>query len=150
MDCSEQSQAQLLSYMNEVLNVCVMLKEYTEHNQNIFSGNDDNAILKIIKNRELYIDKLVSLEYKIDMIFEEVDEYEYGNALPHDSELVFNRIRNLLKNIMDMDMKAMASVGLKMQKYKDETLKARNKKHLSAYIKNTCVIHSIRNYDFRK
>ncbi|MPL97405.1 hypothetical protein SDC9_43596 [bioreactor metagenome] len=150
MNSNERSQAQLLSYMNEVLNVCVMLKEYTQYNQNIFIGNDDKEILKVINKRESYIDKLVSLEYKIDTIFEEVDEYEYGDVLPHDSELIFSNIRNILKTVMDLDMKAMENIGFKMQKYKDETLKARNKKHLSAYVKTNLVSHSVSNYDFKK
>jgi hypothetical protein len=33
-----------------------------------------------------------------------------------------------------MDVKAMRLVGGRVQKYKDETLKARGRKHLSAYI----------------
>lgn len=146
----EQIHSELLSLMEEAKSVCIMLQNYSEEKLNAFSDEDDLKIVDAIKKRELIINKLIDLEYRIDLILDENEEYAYGNSLPPEIEEIRQSIRKVLNVITDIDLKAMQLVSSKMQKYKDETLKARNKKNLSAYIKNSFGVSPPSNYDYKK
>lgn len=146
----EHTHAQLLSLMEEALRVCMVLQSFTEKKTDIFSGDDDKKIFKVIEDRELIINSLINLEYKIDLILDEVDEYAYGCALPPDIDGVRLAVRKVLGTVIDMDLKAMRLLGSKIQNYKDQTLKARNRKHISAYIKTGLGVSPYSSYDIKK
>lgn len=150
MCAPEQMHAELLSLMDEARRVCLTLHRFTEENQNVFSGEDEQRFLSVIKDREAIIDELTNLEYRIDLIREETGKHVPGGTAPHEVEEARQSIRKILDSVMAMDMKAMQEIGFKMQKYKDETLKARNKKHLSAYIKTNYLTPSGSSYDYKK
>lgn len=150
MDYCRQVHTQLVLYMREALNVCIKLQAFTKQNQDAFQGEDDQMIIQVIAKREIIIDQLVKLEYKIDLILDQVDDYCNGNALPHDVEALRNRIVEISSDILSMDMKAAKYISMKVQKYKDETLKARNKKNLSAYIKTNLMSKSFGSYDLKQ
>ena len=133
---NDQIHAQLVSHMEQALKACLMLQDFSEEKMSTFSDGSDQEIIQLIQDRERIINILISLEYKIDLILDAVDEYAYGDDLPSEIDQIRQAIRKVLSGVTELDMKAMHLVGGRVQKYKDETLKARNLKHLSAYIKN--------------
>lgn len=145
-----QIHTQLLSLMREALNTCMLLQRFSKENISVFSGEDDEKIVKVIKERESIINILINLEYKIDLILDDVDEYACGNDLPAEIDEIRQTIRPVLSTVIELDLRAMQLLSGKMQKYKDETLKVRNKKHLSAYIKANWETHPYSSYDYKK
>ena len=81
------------------------------------------------------IEALIDIEYRTDAILNEVKEYDSGKTLPPDIDDIRKSIRSILSEITKRDIEIMKLVAGKMQKYKTETLKARNKKNLSAYMR---------------
>lgn len=150
MNGSGEASKKLLSYMKEALIVCIRLKEYSEQNQEVFTGENDQAMIGVIRERESIINELISLEYKIDLILDAVDEYASGNALPDDVEAVRSRIHEVSRSVLDMDLQMMKRLSAKMQRYKDEALKARNKKSLSAYLRTNHLAQPLGSYDFKQ
>lgn len=125
----------LRSLMEEAFRLCVKLQEYTDENFEVFLGDDDEKIVDVISSREKIIESLINVEYQIDTILDETDEYESGESLPPDVDEIRQSIREVLDNISIKDMEIMKTISSKMQMYKIETLKARNKKNLSAYMR---------------
>jgi hypothetical protein len=123
--------------MEEALKACIMLQNYSDENFEVFLEGDDDQIVEIINNRERFIESLVNLEYKIDIILDEVDDYGSGETLPTDVDEIRRSIRSVLSEISVKDMEIMKLISGKMQMYKIETLKARNKKSLSAYMRSS-------------
>ncbi len=142
--------AELRTLMDQALDVCMILQNYTEENFDAFLSDDDARITEIISTREKMIETLIGIEYKADTIFEEEDEYCYGEALPNDIDEIRQSVRTVLGDISAKDMEIMTIISSKMQLYKIETLKARNKKSLSAYIKTTFSIEPGDSIDFSK
>lgn len=127
--------AELHSLMTQALETCVTLKNYSDENFNTFLGEDDEKIVEVINNREKMIETLIGIEYKIDNILDEVEAYDYGKSLPPDVDEIRRSVRTVLNEISAKDMEAMQHISGKMQMYKIETLKARNKKNISAYMR---------------
>ena len=68
-----------------------------------------------------------------------MDEYGSGESLPPDVDEIRGSIRTVLGDISAKDMEIMKIISGRMQLY--ETLKARNKKNISAYMR-TAIISS--------
>lgn len=126
---------ELRALMDQALHTCAALQNYTNESFDTFLGEDDDQIAEVISNREKIIETLVSIEYKTDIILEDAEEYGYGESLPPDIDEIRQSVRAILGDISVKDMEIMKLIGNKMQKYKIETLKARNKKSLSTYMK---------------
>jgi hypothetical protein len=150
MNEGEKRREELRTLMEEALKSCIMLQKYSEKNFGAFLGDDDDRIVEIINNRERFIESLVNLEYKIDIILDEVDEYGSGESLPPDVDEIRRSIRTVLSEISDKDMEIMTLISGKMQMYKVETLKARNKKSLSAYMRPAQIGEPGDSVDFSK
>lgn len=126
---------ELRSLMDRALQTCVALKNYTNENFDSFFSDDDEKINEIIINREKLIEALIDIENKADTILNDVKEYDSGRSLPPDIDDIRRSVRTILNEISVRDMEIMKLIAGKMQKYKTETLKARNKKSLSAYMR---------------
>jgi len=150
MGSYEDVHAQLLSLMEEALEVCIALQNFSKQKFPFSSDDDDHIIIEAIEDRESIINVLINLEYRIDLILDEVDEYDSGDALPVEVEKVRQTILTVLSSVSAMDTKAMTLVSSKMQSYRDETLTARNKKHISAYITTGLETPASSSYDFKK
>ncbi len=127
--------AELRDLMGQALDTCVLLQDYSENNFDVFLSDDDAKITEVINNREKLIEKLISIEYKTDIILDEVEEYDFGQSLPQDVDEIRETIRKVLGDVSVKDLEIMKLISSRMQMYKIETLKARNKKSLSAYMK---------------
>lgn len=136
MSSDMKQHTQLLALMSEALGTCILLRDFTVERYKIFLSDDDNDILDTVSKREQIVEKLISLEYQIDVILDEVAEYDNGRSLPDDVDDIRQSIRTILNEVSKKDLDLMNLISRRMQKYKDETLKARNKKNLSAYMKN--------------
>lgn len=126
---------ELRSLMDQALETCVLLQNYSDENFDVFVSDDDAKITEVINNREKIIEILIGIEYKTDIILDEVDEYGYGQSLPQDVDDIRASVRAVLSDISVKDMEIMKRVSSRMQLYKIETLKARNKRNLSAYMR---------------
>jgi hypothetical protein len=82
MKQDDEVYVRLLSYMEEALKVCRQLQAFSEEKMAVFADGEDQEIIELIQSREGIINTLVSLEYKIDLILDEADEYGYGDGLP--------------------------------------------------------------------
>jgi len=134
MNKCETMRGELRALMEEALRECIRLQTFSEDNFDVFLSDDDAQILEVINKRESYIESLVSLEYRIDGILNDVEEYGYGESLPPEADEIRRSIRKVLDEIAARDIEIMKIISGRMQRYKTETLKARNKKSLAAYI----------------
>jgi hypothetical protein len=135
MNGNTSKHAELLALMDQALETCFALQKYSEVNFDVFLSEDDAGITEVINNREKMIETLIGIEYKTDIILDEEEEYDYGESLPPEVDAVRQAVRTVLNGISAKDMEIMKIIGGRMQMYKIETLKARNKKNLSAYMK---------------
>jgi hypothetical protein len=99
--------------MNEALRVCEQLLHFSEEARAVFLGEDERAILRAIEARETIIDRLIGLEYRIDLVLDANDEYACGGALPEEAESARLKARDILGAVMGMDVRAMRHVRLK-------------------------------------
>ena len=143
------SNSRLHSLLENAYNTCVELRDYTKDNFYVFEGDDDEKILEFIQEREKYLNVLTKIEYDIDLLFEEEEDYNFGGNLPAEIEDIRLSIRTVLDGIESFDIEAIKHVSSKMQKYKIETMKVRNKKHLSSYFKSD-TLEQENNIDFTK
>lgn len=146
----EQDHSRLLGLMAETFRICTELEQFTRENFLLLQDEDDRKIIWMIQEREKYINALLQLEYKIDLLFDEVDAYEYGDCLPPEADRLQQSSRAVLHSISELDMQAMKLVSTRLQEYRDKTVKARNRKHLSAYIKTGAPAHRYSSCDFTK
>lgn len=145
-----QDHSRLLGLMEETLLICSELEQFTRESFPLLQDEDDQKLIWVIQEREKYINALIQLEYKIDLLFDEVDAYEYGDCLPPEADRLRRSCRTVLHSISELDMKAMKLVSTRLQSYRDETIKARNRKHLSAYIKTGASAHRRSGCDYTK
>lgn len=141
---------QLFSLMEKAYKTCIDLDNYTRNNLHVFQGDNDDLILELIQKRENYIRDLTDIEYEIDCIFEEVDDYKNGDNLPSEIAEMRSSIRTILNRVSAMDLEAMEFISGKMQEYKMQTMKARSKKHLSAYFRSGASAEPGNNVDCKK
>ncbi len=135
MSGNSSKQAELQSLMEQALDKCVELQKYSDDHFDVFLSGDDSKITEVINKRERMIEALIGIEYKTDIILDEVEEYDYGQCLPPDIDEIRQAVRTVLSGVSARDMEIMKIISGKMQMYKIETLKARNKKNLSAYMR---------------
>lgn len=142
--------SKLRLYMGEALKTCVMLLNHTEKYFCSFSSADDEKIIETINEREQIINILINIENKVDFILDENINFAFGENLPADIDDIRKTIRSILLTVSNRDMEAMNLISSKMVYYRDETIKARNRKHLSAYIRSGVSIASGSSYDLKK
>lgn len=135
MSDNSSKHAELLTLMDQALEICGLLQNYTEENFDVFLSDDDVKITEVINTREKMIERLIGIEYSTDVILDEVDEYYNGQSLPQDVDEIRESIRTVLSDVSVRDMEIMKLVSSRMQMYKIETLKARNKRNISAYMR---------------
>ena len=140
MTSREQADAGLLSMFKEAHRVCCELYELTLRNISRLQEGTDDDIVKFIHNRELVINKLVVIEYNIYLVLENIDEYENGRYLPPEIETERLRTRQLIGAISELDQQAIEAVSGRVQSYKEKTLKTRNNKNISAYLKTSMTV----------
>lgn len=138
----EQADAGLLSMFKEAHRICCELYELNLRNLNKLSGGTDEDIINFIYDREVIINKLVIIEYNIYSQIEKIDEYNGGHRLPPDIEAERVRTRQLIGSITELDQQAIEAVSSKVQLYKEKTLKTRNNKNISAYLKTSLTVSS--------
>ncbi len=139
MTSREQADTGLLSMFKEAHRVCCELYELTLRNISILHEGTDDDIVMFIHNREVIINKLVVIEYNIYLILENIDEYENGRRLPPEIDAEKARVRQLIAAISELDQQAIEAVSGRVQSYKEKTLKTRNSKNISAYLKTSLV-----------
>lgn len=151
-DLEKQPVRQLSLLMEEVIKLCNELYDYTNTGLRDFVGEDDTEIAEIINSRKKYVDSISELECRIDLLLENEGEAIslHADELPYDIEEFRKKARAILRKVSELDMNAMKQISSKMQKYKDETLKLRNKKNLSAYIRSGTPDSSVSHYDVKK
>jgi len=125
----------LLDLLQEAYRVCRELYDLTLNRLGVLNGDSDEAIIAFIDSREVLINKLVALEYRVYMIFDNYDAYENGRLLPGEIEAERLKTRRLVNAITELDLEVIKLLSVKVQAYKDKTLKIRNRKHISAYLK---------------
>jgi hypothetical protein len=132
---AETRHDRLQSLMAEALETCQLLQVFSDDNFQVFFSDDDDKILDVIARREEIIEKLLGIENNVDLLLEEAGEYKNGRALPEDIEEIRRSVRQVLNDVSARDIEIMKIISSKMHVYKTETLKARNKKNISAYMK---------------
>lgn len=142
--------ADLYDLMDQALEICVSLQTYSDENFNVFLSDDDAKITEVINVREKMIERLIGIEYKTDIILDAVEEYDYGQTLPQDVDRIRESIRTVLSDLTAKDLEIMKLISSRMQIYKIETLKARNKRNLSAYMKTAFSDETGDSVDFTK
>lgn len=139
MNASENNLDELLLLMNQALETCVQLRKYSDENYNVFQHDDDEKIFEVINNREKIIESLFEIEYKIDALLDEGAESAHASSISDKVHELRLSIREILNDVAARDMEIMQAISGKMQLYKNEILKARNKKNLAAYMRNSAI-----------
>lgn len=142
--------ARLSSLLEKAYKICVELRDYTRDNFYVFEGDDDDKILVFVQEREKHLKRLTEIEYEIDLIFEKAEDYSSGAELPAEIEEIRHSIRAVLNETESFNVEAIKRVSSKMQKYKMETMKVRNKKHLSSYFQSEDSTQPSKNIDVKK
>lgn len=133
----EQADAELLSMFKEAHCICCELYELTLKNISKLPCSTDDDIIQFIYDREAIINKLVVIENNIYLILDNAEEYDGGHRLPPEVEAERVRTRQLIGAITELDQQVIEVVSSKVQLYKEKTLKTRNSKHISAYLKTS-------------
>jgi len=152
MDVEEKKAArQLPALMEDAQKTCNQLYNYTVANFSVFSGSDDKKILEVIDNRRKIVETLIELEKEIDGFLPRKKDAVFAQEeLPAGVEDFRRSARSVLDKVSNLDLKAMNLLSQKMQRYKDETLKLRNKKNISAYIRTSAMNCRGSRYDCKK
>jgi hypothetical protein len=124
------------SLMQEALHLCILLQNYTDENFHVLMSDDDEKIIEIIDKRAEFIDSLADIDSRIDALLDDPEEDSRGESLPPDAEDIRRSVRAVLSDISAKDMELMMIISGRMQTYRNETLKARSKQSLSAYIRS--------------
>jgi len=152
MSAEEKEDTRMLSaLMEEALKTCNQLYGYTAANFSVFSGSDEKKILEVIDNRRKIVETLLELEKEIDGLLPEKKDAVFAHeGLPAGVEDFRKSARSVLDKVSNLDLKAMNLLSQKMQRYKEETLKLRNKKNISAYIRTSAMNCRGSRYDCKK
>jgi hypothetical protein len=134
MEYYEQKYHELMSLMTKDLKISADLLNISKELIIILQSDDDQKLSAAIQEREQYIHALVIFEHGINLITDEIGKY--GKALPPEVPEMSRLIRHGLDEVSKLDEESMYLVCNKMQKYKNEAIKARNKKHISAYLRS--------------
>ena len=123
---------ELMARLAEAHQACTRLQRFTDEHYGVFQSDDDGKILEVIDSREALIASLSDIEAQVETILDA--EYRGGKALPPDAEALRLSIRTLLSDISAKDLEIMKLLSGRMQTYRNETLKARSRKNLFAYM----------------
>jgi len=134
---SMEREPRLVSLFADALRASEKLLSFSQQKHSVFTSADDDAITEALKEREGYINALTSLENDIDLVLDE-DDPSYS-SLPPEAEKIRSSIRSVLCKVTELDTEAINTLSGNLQKYKDYTIRARNKKHISAYIRTSVV-----------
>lgn len=134
---TKETNTKLLFLMKEALSVCTMLYDYSFEKMNHLDLLSDEEVLQTIQEREPFLNQLINLEYQIYDILDESDIELHSIKLPDDVESIRQTVRQVLNEIDKIDDQAINCLSDKIQIYKNDALKARNKKNLSAYIQSS-------------
>ena len=129
--------------------ICLALRDYSKENLHVLENGDDDAIQYSIQEREKYISALSEIESEIDAIIDDGSDRALGAMLEPEDEKLRRSIRTLLDEVETLDIGAMTLVSKKMHEYRMETMKARNRKHLSSYFQEE-IAESNGGFDFMK
>ncbi len=128
---SVQAQAEpLLPLLSEALRLCRLLLAFSEEQLTDLDTREDEAILSAIEGRAAILSGLMELEEEIKPLLDRTGQA----APPPEADRIRREIRSVLRRVSDIDARAMGAVSGKMRAYREETLKARSRKHLSAYM----------------
>ena len=128
--------SELRSLMAEALRLSAQLQDYTDVNSDVFLSDDDDKILEVLENREKYIESLADLEVRIDTVVDNEDGHDPCAVPLSDVQDLRRSVRSVLADVAAKDMKVMKLISSRMQIYRDETLKARSKQNLTAYMRS--------------
>lgn len=131
-----KEESRLLALMEESLNAGLELQHFSEENICVFSGEDEKAIEDVLERRQNFLDILANLEKEINLITGSM-----ADGLPEEGRIPqFYENRRTLRRVLDavtaMDKEAMKLLEAQIHDYRDRTVNARNKKHISAYIES--------------
>lgn len=134
MSKNDEAYGRLLSLLRETLAVSERLKRFTRQRQDVLSGGDEKKILETLREREKIIDELTNPEYEIERLLDTLG-LDLG-SLPPEAEALRLAIRSELSAVTETDVSAINVMRGHLQEYKDLTIRLRNKKHVSAYLKS--------------
>lgn len=129
----EQAASELRTLMEEALTRCLSLRQFSEASIRSFTEGSDEDVLEVLAQRDVLIADLAALESRFDTILEDLGE---RRALPQDVAQLRGKVRAVLAEVGGLDLRAMELLRTRMQDYKDATLKARSREHISAYIQS--------------
>ena len=136
MSADDDRLSEQTSLLTEAFRLCILLQNYTEENFDVFTSDNDENIIEVIDKREELIGALADIDCKLDGDLSGASEYARGKSLPPDLEKLRCSISAVLNAISVRDMQIIKIISGRMQTYRNETLKARSKQNLSAYMRS--------------
>ncbi|MGE4354795.1 MAG: hypothetical protein AB7D36_12015 [Oscillospiraceae bacterium] len=133
MNNHDEEYLRLLSLYKEALRSSYSLLSFTQQKYDILAVSDEIALSAVLKDREELIGSLIDLENQIDRLTETLGLQ--NDSLTGEIKSLQASVRSVLDRVSEMDVKAINLLRKKLQTYKNLTMRARNKKNLSAYIK---------------
>ncbi|HBR08672.1 MAG TPA: hypothetical protein DD735_07240 [Clostridiales bacterium] len=134
MPDNRSSPGELIAALKEMLKAGGALFRFTRDQYGVLTGDDESGIMEALGEREQIIAVLMNLDNKIDSLLEEAGLRR--DALPPDAEALRLDIRSALGAVTEIDIAVITHISGRLQKYKDLTIKARNQRHISAYLKS--------------
>lgn len=132
MSGGEQTSAGLTPLLEEALELCVSLREYSRENLRMFTDSGDEEILRALERRDTLLSGLSGVEGRADALLEAAGLSDF----PPEAAQPLARVRELLAEVTALDLQSMELLRVRMQQYKDSTLKAQNRRHISAYLQS--------------
>ncbi len=139
--------AALASLLNDMLALSTQLHALSLQRSEDLENAEDEALLAHIDEREEIIDAMRSLEQRVDGLTDTLSAEEQADP---DAQQLRARIRALLSETETIDMQTMRVLSERMVLYRNETIKARQKKQLAAYLETDIPYGSNTNADFTK
>ncbi|NCB50670.1 MAG: hypothetical protein EOM54_02135 [Clostridia bacterium] len=147
MDEYEENCRRLLSLLEETLAVSEELLRFTREKHSAFAGGDEKEMAETLREREKNISALINMECKIDLVLEQAGLHI--GSLPHEAEALRQSIRSSLDSVTEIDIGSINLISGQLQEYRDLTIKARNKKKISAYMKTGIYRNRDNSFDLR-
>jgi hypothetical protein len=130
----QETYSRLMSLLQETLEASEKLKAFTRQNQDVLSGSDEKKIIEVLRHREKMLGDLINLEYGIERTLDALGLAV--DSLPPDAEKLRSAIRATLDAVTETDVVSINCIRSHLQEYRDLTIRLRNKKHVSAYLKS--------------
>lgn len=148
MEGYDEALLRLLSLLAEALETSRELLDYTRQKYDVLYSGNNGQLTEALGEREKFISALTNLECRTDLVLEELG-MRLGD-LPQEAERLRQAIRSTLGAVTEMDVKLISAMSAHLQEYKDLTIKARNKKHISAYLKAGMLKSQGNRFDIKK